>query len=325
MNEQRIIRPNGRYIILPRCFVDVEAPTSQLTMAGRYQLIKRNAYGTELDRTPWFDNILLDSGLNRWGTGGCISGAAIGTGTSTPLATQTQLDTQTLFTTDAGIGGGQSVLGTSPYNNTYTVVYRTPLGGLNGNYSEVGVGWASNALLSRALILDGSGNPTTIAVNSAQQLDIVYQFSVFPPLVDTSNSVTISGVGYTVTGRAMNVNSAGGFFGWYPNAIVGPFDYLNVSSWDPIRNGTIGAITSGPSGSPANAQSATLGSYSNNSLSQAGRLTCSLTEGNVSGGIGALSLRVGPASFQYGFSPVIPKDGTKTLSLDFSVNWARRP
>ncbi len=52
-----------------------------------------------------------------------------------------------------------------------------------------------------------------------------------------------------------------------------------------------------------------------------------LSDGNTAGGI--RSVVVQPNGFmyscQYQFTPAIPKDDTKTLSLTFSCSWARRP
>lgn len=331
MNEPRIIRPNAGFILPTRRFVDVEMPKSGPTMSGRYMLIKRDAWGTEIERTPWFDNIILDSGLNRMGTGAAILGAAIGTGTSTPLATQTGLDTESHYTTTAGTGSSSgTALGSSPYNNTATWAYRTTLGSLDGNYSEVGVGWVSGSMFSRALILDGGGSPTTISVTSAQQLDILYQLSVYPPLVDTGpTTITISGVNYDVTGRACLVNSLFGTTAWTPSGwadrAVGVQGTCNVYS------GAIGAITEAPSGTTSGGTSAPIGSYSNNSLTRAARASYSLSQGNVSGGVKSVLFSWGwngswsMATFQYEFDTAVPKDGTKTMSFDFSVTWARRP
>ena len=323
-----IIRPNAGFIIPTRRFVEAALKPSAVGMSGRYQLIVRDAWGVEKRRTPWFDNIILDSGLNRWGTGGCIAGAAIGTGTSTPVASQTGLDTQSHWTTTPGAGNGvSSALGSSPYNNTYTAVYRTTPGALNGNYSEVGVGWASGSMFSRALVLDGGGSPTTISVSSSEQLDIVYQLSIFPPLVDTSATVTISGVDYAVTGRGMLVNSIT-TGGWQPSSIQ---TAVGVGSWPSAGffSGSIGAITSSPSGGSGglagSGSLALIGGYSNNSLTRAMRYTADLNYGNPSGGVKSSNALWSFCSFQYEFNPVIPKNNTKTLTLDFSVTWARRP
>lgn len=322
-----IIRPNAGFIFPELRFVDVGMPKSKVTAKGRYMLIKRDAWGKELERTPWFDNIILDSGLERWGTGAIILGAAIGTGTSTPVAAQTQLDTQTLYTTTAGTGAALSALGSSPYNNTRTLVYRTPLGGLNGNYTEVGVGWASGSnMFSRALILDGLGSPTTIAVNSAQQLDIIYQLSVYPPLTDIGPTVVnISGVDYDVTGRASNVNSTSVSTsgGW--GVTVGEAFSVPGSASNGAWNGTMGLITASPSGSSGSSGTGAVDAYVASSLQRTGYASYSLGGGNVAGGISATWFGWNCAAFQYGFDPAIPKDGTKTLVLNYSVNWARRP
>jgi len=323
-----ILKPNMGYIIMPRRFVDVEMPSNKVTAAGRYQLIVRDAWGIEKSRTPWFDNIILDSGLNRLGTAGAIAGAAIGTGTSTPLATQTGLETQSYWVS-GGAPGSATAEGSSPYGNINTVTYRTALGALNGNYTEVGVGWASGSMFSRALILDGGGTPTTISISSAEQLDIVYQLRVYPPLVDTVNVVTISGVSYTVTGRAAGVNTAtaGSVAPWAANAgwsWTGGSTLSNATLYD--ATSTLGPITGTPTGtiggsSGQNSNAA----YSNNSLTSNSTVTYPLTDGNLPGGVGGSRFWWGNvAHFQYNWSPVIPKDATKSLALNYRFSWARR-
>lgn len=325
------ILTNAGFIIPTPRFVDVGMPTVGMTTKGRYMLIKRDAWGTEIERTPWFDNIILDSGLNRWGTGLVIAGAAIGTDSTAPNAAQTGLLAQTTYTTGTGTGNGTvSALGVSPYNNTYTVVYRTVLGQLNGNYYEVGVGWLTGNMFSRALILTGGGVPTSISVTSVQQLDIVYQLSVYPPLTDTGpTTITISGVDYDVTGRACQVNtlSGSGSPSWNPSlsaagAIGGT---LSFNSFANTYTGTLGAITASPSGTSDPGGTITADSYANNSLQRTAYATYSLTQANVSGGIKSTRFWWGSlAGFQYEFNPVIPKDSTKTLVLNYSINWARR-
>jgi hypothetical protein len=317
-----IIRPNPGHIITAKRFVDVGMPKSRVTMKGRYMLrVIDAATGDTVRETPWFDNIILDSGLNRWGTGNIIGGAAIGTGTATPTAADTGLQTESTFTGTSGTGSGISA-GISPdYNNTRTFVYRTALGALNGNYTEVGVGWQSGSMFSRALILDGGGNPTTISVTSAQQLDIYYQLSVYPPLTDFSDTIAISGTNYDVDGRAANVTSTTAWPVDPNNAVAVTF--FGAAT---VYNGSMGAITSAPSGSGDGLFASTsTTAYSNLSLQQEGSLSYGLNDGNVSGGISAALIQWGSLGrFQYEFDPAIPKDGTKTLVLNFRVSWARR-
>jgi len=316
-----IIRPNPGHIITAKRFVDVGMPKSRVTMKGRYMLrVIDAATGDTVRETPWFDNIILDSGLNRLGSGNAIGGAAIGTGTATPTAADTGLQTESTFTNIQGTGAGITV-GISPdYNNTRTFVYRTALGALNGNYTEVGVGWQSGSMFSRALILDGSSNPTTISVTSAQQLDIYYQLSVYPPLVDFSDTIAISGTNYDVDGRAAAVTDSNSWA-----AFAGEVTIQSTGT-NTLFNGSIGSITSAPGGSGTGVFiSRTTDAYSNLSLQRDGFYSVGLDEGNLSGGISAALIQWGSLGrFQYEFDPAIPKDGTKTLVLNFRVSWARR-
>lgn len=327
MNEPRIIRPYPGFIIPTRRFVDVGMPRSRVTCKGRYMLrVIDAATGDTVRETPWFDNIILNSGLNRWGTGTIISGAAIGTGTSTPAATDAGLQAQTTFTTTSAAGAG-IVAGVSPnFNNTRTFVYRTALGALNGNFTEVGVGWASGSMFSRALILDGGGNPTSIAVTSAQQLDIFYQLSVYPPLTDWTDTVTISGVDYAVTGRAANVTTTSDASGQSWPVGTQAVSTLNPTGnpWIP-GNGSLGAITATTSGTfGSGGISPSAATYSNNSLQREASITLGLAEHNVAGGLNTMRSAFTIGGFQYALDPAIPKDSTKSLVLNFRISWARR-
>lgn len=321
----RIIRPNAGFIIPEKRFVDVGMPAANLTMRGRYRLTVRDRHGDAKRGTDWFPNIILNSGLNRWGSGGVISGAAIGTGSSTPDATQTGLDAQSTWTTTAGTGHNTvSASGVSPYFNSRIHVYRTALGALNGNYSEVGVGWATGQMFSRALILDGLGNPTTISVASDEQLDIEYELQVFPPLTDVVGTITIAGMGdVDIVGRAANVNATSTSQGWGVLSSVAP---SLIASGSLAMNAALSVVTALPSGQVGAATSATTDAYSPGSLQRTGFVSYGTTGGNPAGGVNlSLAAWNGFSCFQYSYSPTIPKNSTKTLVLNYRVSWARRP
>jgi hypothetical protein len=166
-NTPRIIRPNAGFIIPERRFLDVEMMMPRCEYDGRYKL-RKHKERVVIHETPWFDNIILDSGLNRWGTGTIIAGAALGTGTTPPVAGNTQLETLGVYTATTGTGHNTgSNSGVSPYPASLTVVYRTPVAVAAVNYTEVGVGWTSTNMFSRALILDGGGAPTSYPVQVA--------------------------------------------------------------------------------------------------------------------------------------------------------------
>lgn len=308
-------------IILKKSYVEAEL-ASKTALAGQFRLVVRGPEGDIRRDTGFFDNIILDSGLNRWGTGAVSGGAAIGTGTSTPLATQTGLDAQAAWTTNAVVNGSAGNSGSAPYYGTLTFTYRFALGALNGNYTEVGIGWASGAnMFSRALIVDALGNPTTLTVTSAEQLDVTYVLRAYVPTVDTSTVVTIGGVSTTVTGRAANASTVG----WGAQMSVSVANYTGNNYT--VYSGGIGAITGSPSGTTSVSPNWSVAAYVNNSRTINITSSWSLTQGNVgAGGIGAfLFLTASNGYFQFGFSPTIAKDGTKTMTLNCSYSWARRP
>jgi hypothetical protein len=315
-----IIKPAGIWV--PRTkIVEVEHKAACIGMKGRYMLRKVNRWGQTIQETPWFDNLILNAGRNRMGTGAAIAGAMIGTGTGTPNVTETSLNAQTTYTTTPGTGAGIVSNNSSPYENTRTYVYRTALGALNGNYSEVGVGWASGSCFSRALIVDGGGSPTTIPVASDEQLDIVYQLSIFPPLTDFTDTVTITGVGSVgVTGRAGNVNSTT-TAGWTVSASTVELGTNQSGSW---ASSTLGAITGGPSGTAlGSASSVSNASYTSGSYQRSATLTWGTSAGNNVNLDGIAVWWNGPgAYFQYKYGTVIPKNNTKTLALNYSISWA---
>lgn len=316
------------HIWVPRTqIVEIEPPPGTVGMHGRFKIIKRDRWGKALEQTPWFSNLILNAGLNRMGTGAAIAGAMIGTGTSTPVVSQTQLDAQATFTTTSAPGSGFTPVATSPYNNTRTFVYRTALGALNGNFSEVGVGWASNACFSRELIRDGGGNPTTISVLSTEQLDIFYQLAVYPPLVDTSGSITIAGVGSrNFTGRAASAGSGSVWDSF--TLLVGPMAQSSTTTGGMLFTGTLGSITTTPSGVPFNSNSSSVATYSNNSNRREVTYTWATSEANatlqsVLAGFGNSGIAF--ARFQYQFDSPFTKTNLQTLAFNFAINWARRP
>lgn len=291
-----------------------------VTMRGEFQITKRDRWGRVLYEGPRFSNLILNSGLNRLGVEGAIIGAAIGTGTAAPDAAQTGLQAQTTFTTTGAPSNGVITSNSSsPFQNTRSFVYRTALGALNGNFTEVGVGWASGSMFARELIRDGSGNPTTISVASDEQLDIAYRLSVFPPLVDTSNTVTITGSGsHTVTGRAALVTDTGS---WPVSASVAQ---VNAGGSFALSGG-LGAIASTPGGGAAGTPTSnSTAAYVNNSYARQGSLTWGLNDGNSALFRSVMVQWVNMGRFQYDYgSAGIAKNNTRTLVLNYGITWAR--
>jgi hypothetical protein len=310
-------------IIWKKRDMEFELP-GRIGLTGEYKLVKWKN-GHVVQETPWFDNLILDAGLNRWGTGAIIDRTVIGTGTAAPDASQTSLQSFSASSTNTtGITTSVTNSGASLYYNELVRGNRFAAGTLNGTYTEVGVGWGDTTLFSRALIVDGSGNPTSITVLSDEVLDVYYRFRKYPPLTDVTGSRVISGVSYSYTLRASLVTSSSTSQGWGVNTGAGVF-FVGGFGQGLVFSGAIGAITGSPSGSAAQSSSVSTGTYSNNSLTATGSYVYNLPEGNVGSIRSAVANTNLGASFQCEFDPVIPKDNTKTLTLNWSVTWGRRP
>lgn len=268
----------------------------------------------------WFPNIITNGGLERMAENSTwYNYCQVGTGTSTPVATDTTLDTYLVNTTtvQSTTTGNQA---SSPYYAYRTTVYRFGEGVAEGNLSEVGVGWsATTDLYSRALILDGGGSPTTITVLSDEYLDVTYQLRIYPPTSDITGTISLDSITYDYTGRA--------------GLVTGTLWDTFHTSGDGVYNqsaafaGNIGSITSSPSGTNDNSTSITPSSYSATSYEREATVEWGLNDGNI-GGVRSISSTFGWGYWQFQFDSqvdgsAIPKDNTKILSLSFKHSWAR--
>lgn len=291
------------------------------------EIAKVDAQGNEIPGTrrqplPPFRNLITNAGLNRMATADdWLSICQVGTSSASPLPTDTALGARKASSSDA-ISRRTAAQSSAPYYCSNTATFRFSAGSATGNLTEVGVGWASTGgLFSRALIVDTAGAPTTLTVLADEVLDVTYQFRAYPPLIDKTGVITLAGDNYEWVGRACNVSFVSASEGWTaPEAAL----LSTVGAGGIAYNGTIGAITTFPSGSPAHGATSANLPYSNDSFTREGTLTFGLTQGNLSGGIGAVHYKQGMGAYQIGFTPNIPKDGTKVLTLTVRTTWARK-
>lgn len=154
------------------------------SVGARFKLVARKASTEEITReTGWFKNIVLDTGLNQMSVGTWIDRVRVGSGNSTPVASQTQLDSTIASTTSLNGGSGtiSKQTTTSPYYVTAKRTYRFLEGVAAGNISEVGCGWGNGLdLWNRALVKDLNGDPTTITVLSDEFLDVIVEVRYYP-------------------------------------------------------------------------------------------------------------------------------------------------
>lgn len=286
-------------------------------LAGRYKLVVTRADGSTRE-TEWFDNLILNNGLNRIGTGAIGHYCQVGSGSAAPLVTDTSLQS---LVASAGAHSSSDGIGSTPYYGWHRRTYRFNAGVATGNLSEVGIGWTtgSSTLFSRALIRDGGGSPTTITVLADEVLDVIYELRLYPPETDSTFNLLINGTTHTVTCRPSNASP--GY--WSPSIL-----FTHGPSYAPpmfyAHAGDIGAATGTPSGSSASSE-LSWDAYSNNSYQYSGLATFGLSSANFPTSIGSFWLFVyGTWAFQFGVSPKIPKNNTNVLKLRVTTSWARK-
>lgn len=296
----------------------------QTLVSGRFKIsaFREDSSGAEIPgsrrQLADFPNLVTDGGLERMATASdWLTFCRVGTGATAPAVTDTALATQVASASVLSSSTGTAA--TAPYYSFKTGTYRFAAGVAAGNLSEVGVGWLAtvSGLFSRALILDSGGSPTTITVLSDEILDVTYQFRTYPPAADTAGSVTLDGVVYSYAGRAALVTSSSA---WPVPMQAGGANTITV------YDGAIGAVTGSPSGTSSSSPAPTVAdvAYSSGSRIRSVTLTWGLTAGNLAGGIQSIKYNHGFACYQIQFTPKIPKDATKTLSLTVSHSWARK-
>ena len=296
------------------------ARKANVGLAGQFRMeaVSRRT-GRRRVLADWFPNLILNNGLNKFGTIYPQSRCMVGTGTSTPVATQNQLDNRIASTTSA-----TSLVRGVDLTDNYAYVrwtYRFNEGVAAGNLTEVGIGDSDTSCFSRALILDGLGDPTSITVLSDEFLDVIYELRLYPKITDTIAVVNIAGVNYDTVLRPSAFSSWGSTID--TGFISSGMDNSASGGAVIFASGTLGDYTVTPSATQISGGSYSPGTYVANSYEITHRATFSITQGNqdvymmeiISGGFGR---------WKMSFDPPIPKRNTNTLTLDLKLAWARK-
>lgn len=295
-------------------------------VAGKIKLEAIRPDGSVRLLADWFDNLILNQGLNLMAAQtDYLDYCQCGSGTTAPLVTDVQL--QSRIAGKLVDAPTTALLNTTDRYLYANPVYTFPIGGATGNISEIGIGRTATGttLFSRALVKDTSGNPTTISVLADEQLRVNYQLRIYQPTVDIFSG-TVGG--YAVTGRSANVADTLFASGW---SIQAGFNTARNSFKSngglSVYRGEIGPITSEPSGL-INAYSGSSvvvdTAYVSGSFFRDTVITLGPNEVNDPAGIGAIRLPYGPTQFQFGFTPKIMKTNTQELKITLRYTWARR-
>lgn len=291
-------------------------------LKGLFRLKARRPDGRVRVDTGWFPNLILDQGLNLIGTSGnWMDSCRVGTGNTAPAVGQTNLISHVAgtSTTQGTINTGAQ--GSAPYYGYTQKTWRFSQGSAAGNLAEVGVGTTTSNgsnLFSRALILDGSLNPTTLTVLSDEFLDVSYELRVYVPPDDVNGTFMVSSENHDYVLRASQANSSI----WSPGQ-TGFRGGGGINNSVAAYSGSIGAITATPGGTTASTSSSNI-AYSDSTYRRDFTASWGLNEANFGGsGITAFRMGLQCGAMQFSASPGIAKDATKTFAMTFRNSWGR--
>lgn len=304
-----------------------------LGIAGEVRCVITKADGSIKTDTGFQKNLILNQGLEFFGGNygtSMFERCVIGSGNSTPVVTQNQLD---LF---VDIRSGTQASSKYDYvadgSNLYKTnrIYKYQFTNLNKvNISEVGLASQGNIssdyyLCTRALIKDAAGAPTVITILSGETLDVYYKLWRVVSTLDTNHVVNmLNGAGgsvpYNIKCRLARV----GTDGWEDvgNALSVTNEYVSYNTSDLVDMSTI------PSETAYSRDLLTISPYVPLSFKRIVTLPLSTSLGNF--GIRTIVLyRTGfyPCQIRYGSvakdSPV-KKTNKEVLTFPFEFSWSR--
>lgn len=317
--------------------MNIQLPTP--TISGKYRMVvSRDSSLNEITHdTGFFPNLITDVGMNRIGTVNTNTDDAlvvfnalcgrfvVGSGSRVPEFSDTALQNVVAYAHTSPLKDSQS----SSYSRGYSEIvvrHRFPQGAAAGNLSEIGIQHTSSSgpLWSRALILDGNGEPTTITVLESDFLTCYYTLRIMIPQDDAvfNTSVEVDGVDIptAITIRPMSTNSPYSATGWglqtgisgnygvcrgYTGGLSTPTAYTPLGDMVPW------------SGSPI----FSLVPYVQGSFQRFFGITAGLT--GLNGELRTLTFGAGMGNWQMEFDPPLQKNNTQTMGLTFGYSWAR--
>lgn len=290
-------------------------------ITGQFQVSVFREDGSIRLKTPWFDNLVTNSGLNRIGVGTFLTHCSVGTGSEPPPEETNNSLVGGISTTTQIIasssGASFDVIGdANHYYGFKTTTYKFDAGTATGNLAEVGIGWA-DGLFARSLLVDENGESAVITVLANEGLYVTYYLRNYAPFEEESFSAVVDSVTYSCVVKPALVTSGSTSAGW---GILG--DVITGGNIT-IYNGTMGAISGIPSGVSATV-AGTTAAYVSNSYERSISGNWTTEEGNLAGGISAILLLTnGLGAYQMSLDPPIPKANTASLLLSFKVAWSR--
>lgn len=290
-----------------------------------------NPIGECLERLE-FDNHITDTGMAQiynapadgFGVNYLFGGCAVGTGNTAPADTDTQLAAFLSTQYNGQYNNSSTYIPGPPAYWKWLGTYQFATGTAEGNIAEIGIypfGRDQTQLFSRALVLDGSGNPTTITVLSDEVLNVTYEFRTYIDTSDVVGTFVSDGVTYDTVLRVSDIDTPP-----IMGRSIGNNGGMRINAYD----GNLGTTTTAPSGNTALFPG---GSFSNFQLvgGQASAdytTTLGVNSGNWTNGVRAMTFWSNYHKFQMSFNDPntgkgIPKVSGEQMTVGVRFKWSR--
>ena len=327
--------------------------TAQMNCAGRYRFetAKVDGNGHPLEHTrrvavDWFDNLVMNDGLNRMLTrSDWLDACYVGTGSEAPTPNDSRLGKK-IAKTETVLERTSATVPDQHYGYV-RITYRFPAG-FHGDLTEVGIGnrfeddgslekddpgyWDQYALFSRALIRDANGQPTTLTKLDDEILDVVYEFRLYAPTEDGSGDVVLGNANtkhhWTCRALCLGDHSTA-----WDNRLGQPFNCLIGPA--PFWGGRVSARNTlyGLLDNPDFSTSPLVTKAECHPHPSSGEgdptavditVICDMDNGNFSEGIGWIGVSGTFGAFQWVFEPRIPKNADRKLELSLHLQFGRQ-
>lgn len=307
-------------------------------LRGRFCLGARLGDGRRRPVTEWFDNLILDSGLDLIGSSNTyLDAVQVGSSALAPDVSQTQLVSHIAGTTNR-VAANSAAANVAPWQGVSQITYRFAPGAVVGLIRELAVGpGVSGPTFNRTLITNNLGEAVGVEILADEALEVEYELAVVPPQSDLTGTAIVDGVERAYTIRAAEASTT---LHWAPYnaqnfAAAGQAlkaEFIGTGAHLRAHDGALGSITSSPGGASANASLVDVSPYISGSLRRTARMTWDPAVANFGAGIRSLYWRMRAGSgaganslgaYQIEFSPPIAKHDLTSFWTDLGMSWGR--
>lgn len=290
-----------------------------------------DAFKSFVNSTAFPSNQVLSSANYSYGI---MRRVAVGTGSTAPTVNDTDLVSTLASKTENNDTAVNNTYSYDSNTDTFEFVHSKsfpfPLGAVVGNISEVAVfsnttvAGVYNTLVSRALIVDDLGNPTTITLTAEDQLVVVYTMVLQVPRTISFN-FSYNAVDYILEGKLSTINpGAGTGFSrllsssiFLNNVHSRPTDVSYPSATSAgLNNNSLGWTLLNGAAAPSYVTPL------NPSPVRKTRIRFPLASSNYTEGIKCFVIGLS-SGWMFKFTPAFPKTANEILEIEFATDFVR--